>query len=70
MQVARHENRPRVGLVVEDEDLLRSVPAELLRHADYTVVEASNAAEAVLRALTVLPGSILDHLEPHPRLSG
>jgi CheY-like chemotaxis protein len=34
-------------LVVEDEILVRSLVAEFLRQAGYTVIEASNAAEAV-----------------------
>ena len=34
-------------LVVEDEILVRSVATEFLRNAGYTVIEASNAAEAV-----------------------
>lgn len=47
MQPARHEIQPHVVLVVEDEILVRSVVAEFLRGAGYTVIEASNAAEAV-----------------------
>ena len=46
-QQVRYENRPHVVLVVEDEILVRSMVAEFLRQAGYTVVEASNAAEAV-----------------------
>ena len=46
-QEARDEDRPHVVLVVEDEILVRSVVAEFLRDAGYTVIEASNAAEAV-----------------------
>jgi CheY-like chemotaxis protein len=43
----RHEDRPYVVLIVEDETVLRGIVAEHLCQAGFTVIEATNAAEAV-----------------------
>jgi len=45
--IERDASAKRVILIVEDEVIIRSVVAEHLRDADFTVIEAANAAEAV-----------------------
>lgn len=45
--INREIDAKRVILIVEDEVIIRSVVAEHLRDADFTVVEAANAAEAI-----------------------
>lgn len=47
--VAKTENDSGAVLVVEDEDLLRQIICEFLARGGYTVLQASNAAEAMAR---------------------
>jgi len=44
---ATDANSQRIVLVVEDEILVRSITSEFLRDSGYTVLEATNAAEAI-----------------------
>lgn len=45
--INRDADAKRVILIVEDEIIIRSVVAEHLRDANFTVIEAANAAEAI-----------------------
>lgn len=47
LDAAERISRPRIVLVVEDEVLVRSIAAEFLRDAGYSVIEAENADAAV-----------------------
>ena len=47
MSAVKEAHRQSVILIVDDEILIRTPVAEFLRDADYKVIEAANAAEAI-----------------------
>ena len=61
VQISQEEQADRKStiLVVEDEVLVRSVVAEYLRDAGFTVVEAANAAEAMALIASQIPVDIV-----------
>ena len=61
VQLSQEEQADRKAaiLVVEDEVLVRSVVAEYLRDAGFTVVEAGNAAEAMALVASQIPVDIV-----------
>jgi CheY-like chemotaxis protein len=70
---AEHEMRPDVPrcrlLIVDDEDLVRSVVASILRRSGFEVTEARDGIEALASARATPPDAVLTDLNM-PRCNG